>query len=199
MLTVHSVFQADQVQRVLTAHSDRWAFAIEIDVAKESPRFVGGDSAVRSVRGAIAVLLAIICGVQTMLPCRCGLACRACGADLCVHDAKCHECSHSHEATPIQYQATAVDQPKACVHQTHPEPPVAPRNRCLFCTGQVHWLAERDSKWSLSDDLTALMSGPSGFCAWFAVSQPIVVQRMKPFCQRSDPEPMRKRLPRMQV
>ncbi len=173
--------------------------AIERDGAKESPRFVGKDSAVRSVRGTIAVLLAIICGMQTMWPCRCGLACRACGAEHGVHDAKCYECSHSHETTPVRDQAPAGEQKEACVLLTHPEPPVAPKNRCLFCTGQVHWLAERDSKWSLSDDLSALMGGPSGACAWFTEHQSAVFQRLTPLCQRSDPESTRKRPPRMQV
>jgi hypothetical protein len=197
--TVHSVFRSYQSQRVLTAHSDWWAFTIERDEAKESPRFLGKDFAVRSVRGAIAILLAIICGMQAMLPCRCGLACSACDAKHCVHEAKCQTCSHSQETTRVQGQATAVEQTEACVHPTYPEPPVAPKNRCMFCTGRVHWLPERDSKWSLSDDLKALTGGPSGFCAWFTVSGPSVVQRLKPLCQRSDPESTQKRPPRMQV
>ena len=160
---------------------------------------MGKDSAVRSVRGAIAVMLTIICGMQTMWPCRCGLACRACGAEHCVHDAKCHDCLHSHETTPVRDQATIVEQTEASVQLIHQDPPVAPNDRCLFCTGQVHWLVERDSKWSLSDDLTALMDGPSGACAWFAEHQSAVFQRLTPLCQRSDPESTRKRPPRMQV
>ena len=153
----------------------------------------------RSVRGAIAVMLTIICGMQTMWPCRCGLACRTCGAKHCVHDAKCHECSRCHETTSIHDQASAAEQMEACVHRTHQTPPVAPKNRCMFCTGQVHWLAERDSKWSLSDDLSALIGGPSGLYAWFAVNQPAVVHRLKPLCQRSDPRATLKQPPRMQV
>ena len=160
---------------------------------------MGKDSVVRSVRGAIAVLLAIICGMQTMWPCRCGLACRRCSAEHCVHDAKCHECSHCHEATPIQDQATAAEQTEDRVHLTHQVPPVAPKNRCMFCTGQVNWLAERDSKWTVSDDLAALMSGSVGSHARFVVHQPAVFQRLKPLCEHSEPWDTLMQSPRMQV
>ena len=160
---------------------------------------MGKDSAVRSVRGAIAVMLTIICGMQTMWPCRCGLACRTCGAKHCVHDAKCHECTHSHEATPVRGQATAVEQTAACALLTHPEPPVAPKNRCLFCTVHVNWLVERDSKWTVSDDLSVSMSGPSGWCTRLVIHPPAVFQRLKPLCEHSDPAATLKQSPRMQV
>lgn len=197
--TLHSLFRAYQIQCVLSVHSDAWAFAIERDEAKESPRFLGKDSAVRSVRGAIAVLLAISCCLQTMWPCRCEFACRTCRTEHCVHDAKCHECSHSHETTPDRDQATAIEQTAACVFLTPPKPPVAPKNRCLFCTSQVNWLAERDSKWSLNDDLSALIGGPFGSHAWCEGHPPAVVQRLQPLCRRNDPRATLKQPPRMQV
>lgn len=153
----------------------------------------------RSVRGAIAVLLAISCCVQTMWPCRCGFAGRTCSSEHCVHDAECHECSRSHVATPARDQATVVDQTKVCTLPIHHQSPVAPQNRCLFCTSQANWVAERDSKWSLNDDLSALIGGPFGSYAWREEHPPAVVQRLQPLCQRSDPRVTLKRPPRMQV
>jgi hypothetical protein len=193
LMTVLLVFQAHQSRWVVSDHSDWSAFAIQRDVVKDSPRLVEKDFAVRAVRGVIAVLLVISCVVQTMWPCCCGLACRACRADHCVHDAKCHTCSHSHQTTSIRDQATAIDE------ATLSEPPVAPKNRCIFCTGQFHWLAERESKWSLSDDLSKLMSGPSGSRTWLAVRQPAVVHRLTPISQHRVPECALKSSPRMQV
>lgn len=153
----------------------------------------------RSVRGAIAVLLAISCCVQTMWPCRCGFACRTCRAEHCVHDENCHECPHSHKTTPVRDRATAVEQTEVCALLIHHHPPVAPKNRCLFCAGQANWLAERDSKWSLNDDLSALIGGPFGSYAWCEGHQLTVVQRLQPLCLRSDPRATLKQPPRMQV
>ena len=153
----------------------------------------------RFVRGAIAVLLVIVCGMQAMWPCRCGLVCQTCRAKHCVHDAKYHECSHSHETTSVRDQGTAVEQTEVCSQLIHHQPPLAPKNRCMFCTGQENWLAERDSKWSLNDDLTALIDSTFGSYAW-CVGHPLaVVQRLQPLCLRSDPRATLKQPPRMQV
>lgn len=97
-----------------------------------------------SARRIIAALLAIACMVQPLLPCRCRLASRACGAECCAAiestgkkasscERKCSDSHHEHR------QSSHVETHLSESHGKVPAP--APtREKCPNCICQS-WLA----------------------------------------------------------